>query len=148
MLRDQDSNNLLNGVRSSYVLKIILENVNKRAYYQVFRYNKRLKERIELTLEDYHQLYKIYSKLEIEITPLKFYPYFLKRNFININNNDSFYHMYYLEEDGKKSEEIIKDGSFKKNYKKILIIIDTEFESLNGLFKDIKAIYKIKFLKF
>jgi len=97
---EQQKKCIFNDVRSKVILKKIFHNLDKRIYCQIIRYNKNLQKKINIKLEDYHQLYKIYSKIELEIIPTS--QFRLTEEIIKMNNNKSFYHIHYIYDKNKK----------------------------------------------
>ena len=137
---EQQKKCVFNDVRSNFILKKIFHDLDKRIYCQIIRYNKNLQKKINIELEDYHQLYKIYSKIELEIIPTS--PFINKEEIIKMNNDRSFYHIHYIYDKNQKSKKK------REPLTRIKIVIDTEFESLKGLFKDCTGIYKFNLLKY
>ena len=130
---------MFNDIHSNFILKKIFHNLDKKDYCQIIRYNKNLQKKLNITIKDYNLLYKIYSKIELEIIPTS--GKIQTDEIIKRNYKESFYHITYNYENNKSIKK-------KRNLKSIHIIIDTEFETLNGLFKDCVGIYKFKFLKY
>ena len=82
--------NTLMKVRSKYILKQILDNVNKYKLLKIIRYNKNLKKKLDITNKDY---FLEYSKIEIDIIPMHIL--FGNYNFINVNEKyKSHYHIF------------------------------------------------------
>ncbi|HAG57234.1 MAG TPA: hypothetical protein DCL14_04290, partial [Ruminococcaceae bacterium] len=86
--------------------------------------------------------YKIFSKIKIEIIPCED----ISGPFINIlEGYEQYFHIYF----DNNEEEITKTYLDKKeNIKNIIIIIDYEVKSLNGLFFDCRLIKSINFRRF
>ena len=136
---------LIDNIHSKYILKVIFGYIIKRHSFQIIRYNKTIQRKADITLEDYHKQYKLYSKIELEIIPME-------RRDLNLNDiirrdyNKSYYHIYI--NNNKKELGPKSDTLYNAKVKKIKIIIDTEFESLKGLFMDCIDISKLKFLRY
>ena len=130
----------LDDLHSNFILKKILNNLDKRICAQLIRYNNNIKRKANITIENYHKLYKIYSKIEVEIIP-SCCP-FTSENLITMNYDKSYYHIYYNDEKIEAKFSYIRN----KN-RKVRIVIDTEFSSFKGLFKNCR-IQKLKFLSF
>ena len=100
----------------------------KKKLLSVAKYNKILKKRINININDYKEYSEKYSSIEVEIKPV----YNKSGKFINIEENDKkYYHIYF----NNNKEEI------KRNYineceeiKIIKIIIDYHVESFENLF--------------
>ena len=95
---------------------------------QIFKYNKSLHNKLDLTINDFKEFSE---KVEIEIIPIE--GGFDK--FINIPEKDErYYHIYFND-----SYEEIKGEYFlnlqNENVKRIRIIIDIQVTSFNELFK-------------
>ena len=58
----------LKNIKSKYILKQIIDNLQDKISLQLFKYNKELQSRLELSLENY----KEYCKVEVEIFPKNF----------------------------------------------------------------------------
>lgn len=117
-------------------------------FLKLCKYNKKLQERIGLSINDY----KKYNQIEIELIlkddyniELKKYPDSEYNKIINRIENKSFYHIYF--DEGK--EEINRDYLTQYDkVSKIKIILDMEITSLKNLFKDCHYIQEIKVSKF
>ena len=81
--------NILENIKSKYILKQIFINLPKRNQLKILKYNKKLQEKLELNLNDYED----YTSIEIEIIPVKDkFGYFMK--FLN-EYEKPFYHIYF-----------------------------------------------------
>ena len=64
----------------------------KKKSLNIIKYNKNIKNRINISIKDYKEYSEIYSSIEIEIKPVK------KKygEFINIDKeNEIYYHIYF-----------------------------------------------------
>ena len=137
-LTNQKSKDKFGNIKSNYILLKILKNISKRKYLDIIRYNKAIKKRININVEDYEKC----SLIEIEIIPVK-NKYGL---FINIKKEEEkYYHIYF---DNNKEE--IKRNYLKENeqIKIIKIIIDYQVKSFEDLFDSCGCIESIYFKKF
>ena len=50
-------NNLFKKIRSKYILKTILDNIKKNKSLEIMKYNKNIKERLEIGIDDYKDEY-------------------------------------------------------------------------------------------
>ena len=132
------SKNYLNNIKNNYFLKIIFDNLAKNKSLGIIKYNKKIQNRLNLSINDY-KLYSEHSPIELELIPIK--------NslgiFINIpNNEEGFYHIYF---DDKKEE--IKRNHLNKKDKvaKIKIIIDYQITSFQNLFNKCTCLESINF---
>ena len=140
-LGDSKEKKITNGdfkkIKSLFILKKIFRNLSKKNFFEIAKYNKNLKKRIDINIKDY----KEYSELiEIEIEPVnnKY------GQFINIKEEDKkYFHIYF-----NNNKKEIKRNYIKENEKIeiIKIIIDYQVNSFKNLFKNIEINKKI-FLK-
>ena len=107
----------LEKLRSDYFLKLLFNNLEKKKLLEIIKYNKNIKKRINLNINDYKQYSEIYSSIELEIIPAKN----KYSKFININGKDkTYYHIYF----NNNKEEINRNFINKDdNIKNINIII-------------------------
>ena len=65
----------------------------KRKKFEIVKYNKRIQNRLNLSVKDYKEYSETFTPIEIEIIPAKG----KYGKFININENDKlYYHIYIL----------------------------------------------------
>ena len=140
-------NNILNGqlknVKSDYILSKIFYNIIKRKSLEIFKYNKKLQNRMKLGFKDYKEFCETFTLIVIEIIPIKGE----YGEFIHINKNDKlFYHIYFND----NKEETINKYEINEGDKilKIKIIIDYQVKSFENLFKWCNCIESINFKKF
>ena len=136
------SKNKLIKIRCNYFLEKLFNILEKKKSLDLIKYNKKLKKRINININDYKEYLEIYSSIEIEINPMinKF------GKFINIKDEDSiYYHIYF-----NNNKEEIKRNYINKDegIKIIKIIIDYQIKSFKELFNDCKIIEYIYFKKF
>ena len=126
-------------IKSELILKKVFNNLNLKKKLLIIKYNKRIKKRLNININDYENFYQI----EIEIIPYK------KKydKFINIidKEKESFYHIYFND----NNEEVRRYNlNSEDNVEKIKIIIDKEVTSFSKLFKSCYSIKLINFKKF
>ena len=129
--------NILENVKSKYILKQIFQNLHETALLKIIQYNKILQDKFGITIDNYIK----HSKIEIE---LEIYNY---TKIINLDGkNSSYFHIYYNGSQFESKETY----SFEENGKppSVKIVIDYEQNSLSELFKYCEGIKKIKFVKF
>ena len=133
---DKEQTKSIVNIKSKYILRIIFNNLEKKKLLDISKYNKNIKEKINININDY----KEYSDLiEIEIKPInnKF------GKFINIIEKDArYYHIYF----NNNREEIKRD--YIKEYEEIKIIkiiIDSQITSFEDLFYNCECIKSIHF---
>ena len=136
------SKDIFKNLKSDYFLKILFNILLKTRSLDIIKYNKNLKNRINISIKDYKEYSEIYSSIEIEIKPVnnKY------DKFVNINKeNEMYYHIYF-----DNNNEEIKRNCLKENeqIKIIKIIIDYQVRSLEDLFSFINCIESVKFKKF
>ena len=104
-LKTMKSNDIFKNLKSDFFLRKLFNNLLKKKSLEIIKYNKNIKNRINLSIKDYKEYSEIYSSIEIEInTVINKYG-----KFINIKKeNEKYYHIYF----GDNKEEI------KKNYLK------------------------------
>ena len=108
----------LKNIKNDYFLMKVFNNLKKKNSLEMVKYNKKIKERLNININDYKEYSETYSSIEIELVPVK--DAFGK--FININEEDKFYYHIYF----NNNKEEIKRNYLKKDDKvnKINIIID------------------------
>ena len=79
-LNKKKSNSLFENINCKYILILILEVLKKNKILKIIKYNKKLQNRVDLTINDYIE----YSKIKIEIIPAPG----VFGKFININNGE------------------------------------------------------------
>ena len=138
-LKQIESINYLQRIKSSYILKKILENIHKYKALDIIKYNKHLQKRFNLTLDDYIE----FSAIIIELIPYEN----KYGEFIHIINKEQtqFYHIYF----NNNNKEIKRFNITKEdNVKKIKILINYEVESFYQLFSYCECIESISFVNF
>ena len=131
-------------IKSKFILKKIFSNLNRNKWYNIIKYNKKLQNRMHLTLNSYKD---IFEKIEIDVIPIsknaKGYNIFNK-NLIYYDNKEN-YHIYV--NDNNKETPI--ENFIEIDYiKKVKIIIDYNIKSLFKLFYGCCDIEKINFISF
>ena len=131
-------------INSKYIIQEIFNYLDLKRVLELARYSKDIKNKLEVTKKNYE---KIFNQIQIEIFPkdnLEF-----KANeqniFINFLGGKNYYHIFFDDNDEEIDRNYIQKG---EQIKKIKIMIEPEFNSLSGLFKDCKCIKEIRFTKF
>ena len=136
------SKDIFKNFKSKYILQILFNYLLKKKTLDIIKYNKKIKNRMNINIKDYKEYSEIYSSIEIEIKTVnnKY------GKFININKeNEKYYHIYFND----NKEEIKRNYlNNNENIKKIKIIIDYQFKSFKKLFQDCECIEYIYFKKF
>ena len=65
------SKDIFKNLKSDYFLQILFNNLMKKKTLDIIKYNKNIKNRININIKDYKEYSEIYSSIEIEITLLK-----------------------------------------------------------------------------
>ena len=131
---------LLQKIKSKLILNKIFNCLKENKKLKMIKLNKRIQNKLNIGLIDYKEYF---GRIEIEIIPTSEKDNNIK--FINIskNENENDYHICFDDD----SNEIKRTYLTKEdNVKKIKIILNNEFKSLNGLFSNCK-ITKKYFLK-
>ena len=135
--------------------------MTKKKKLAIVKYNKKIQNRLNLSIKNYKEYSETFTPIEIEIIPVKG----KYGEFINIDENDKlYYHIYFNDNKEEiKNKYIIKeeDGVTKHEYyieekdkvTKIKIIIDYQVKSFKELFRQsffdtCKCIESINFKKF
>ena len=132
----------LKKIKNDYFLMKVFNNLKKKNSLELTKYNKKIKERLNLNINDYKEYCEAYSSIEIELVPAKD----KFGRFININEENKLYiHIFFND-----NREEIKRNYLDKNEKvnKINIIIDYQVKSFFELFESSKCIESIYFKKF
>ena len=96
-----ESKDIFKNLKNDYFLQKLFHILLKKKSLDIIKYNKKIKERINISIKDYKEYSEIYSSIEIEIKPVnnKY------GEFININKeNEKYYHIYF--NDNKKEIKI------------------------------------------
>ena len=135
-LNTKISKNVLKKVKSRYILKRIMKNVEMLKSFEIIRYNKKMQNDLNIDIDDY----KKHSMIKIEIIPAEN----KYGKFININNNKdkSHYHIYF---DDNNEENKIYDIDERMKVKKITVKIDYQVNSFGELFDNCDCISSIYF---
>ena len=125
-----ESKDIFKNLKNDFFLQKLFNHLLEKKSLQIIKYNKNLKNRINISIYDYRRYSSIYSSIEIEIKPVKNEYEYAK--FINIvKENEIYYHIYFND-----NKEEIKKKSFNENdnISKIKIIIEYHVKSFSKLF--------------
>ena len=132
----------IENIKSKYILQKVFYNLEKKKLLYILKYNKQIKNRIEIDINAYKEYSEIYSLIEIEITLAKN----KYGNFINIKKEDEiYYHIYF---NNLKTETKRNYIGKNEKIKIIKIIIDYQVKKFNDLFNKCNCIKSIYFKKF
>ena len=85
-------NPIIEKIKSKYILSKIIDIMSKKKKLEIVKYNKRIQNKLNLSIKDYKEYSETYTKIEIEIIPTKG----KYGSFINIDENDKLYfHIYF-----------------------------------------------------
>ena len=114
----------------------------KKKSLDIIKYNKNIKNRININIQDYKEYSEKYSSIELEIKPVNnVYGKFI----IYTKEEEKYYHIYF----NNNKEEIKRNYLNKKdNVAKIKVIIDYQIISCKRLFELCKCVKYIYFKKF
>ena len=128
-------------LKGTHILKLIFDNLKRNKGLKIVKYNKKIQQSLDLSINDYID-YSNNLSVEVMIIP--------KKNeygeFINIpKEQEPYFHIYF---NGTKEETKNNNFTQKDNVTKIKILIDYQIKSFIELFKDCKCIESIHFKKF
>ena len=104
-LKIGQSNSILQNIKSNYFLERLYDNILKKKSLDIVKYNKRMQNRINLSIKDYKEYSEKFSSIEIEIIPCNNQ----YGQFINIKEDEKlFYHIFFND----NKEEIENKYSF------------------------------------
>ena len=64
-----ESKELFKNLKNDYFLKIIFNNLMKKKTLNIIKYNKNIKDRMNINIKDYKEYLELYSSIELEIKP-------------------------------------------------------------------------------
>ena len=136
------SKDILKNLKSDYFLIKLFDILLKNKSLDIIKYNKNIKNRMNIGIKDYKEYFEIYSPIELEIK-FAFNKY---GKIINIDKEDEKYFHIYL---NNNKEEIKRNISIENEKgEKFKIIIDYQVKSFEELFSYCKCIEYINFKKF
>ena len=131
---------ILSSIKSKYIIKKISENIQRKKFLNIIRYNKSIRNRLDITFNDYKEC----ATIEIKIIPKEKY----YGEFFSLSYDEPNIHIYF--DDNK--EEIIRENKNEitedDEVKSITIILDNKTRSLKKLFSGCDIIKKISFIRF
>ena len=130
---------MLDGIKSKYILKEVLDFIQPETYLKIFNYNKKMQDKSDISLEDYK---KYSNRIVIEVIPI----YVLSPDckFVNMIGDESLYHIYFNEDVKEQKRNIIDTVEIITSIK-IIIDKNEKMKSLSRLFKSCNEIKKINF---
>ena len=137
-----DTKDNLKNIKSNYILKLIYSNIPTNKSLKIIKYNKKIQNRLNISVKDYEECCKTYSPIEIILIPVNTkYGKFIN----NSNENENFFHIFFND-----NKQEIKRNYIEENDKvsKIRIKIDYQIMSFEKLFYKCDCIKSINFTKF
>ena len=134
----------LDNIKSVYTIKIIFEHIKKNKYLSIIKYNKKMQNRLKLTINDYKEYSQLYSPIEIELKLVK--NTYSNQAFINTtDDNKKYFHIFFND---SNKEANLSSLNYEK-IEKVKIIIDHQIISFGYLFlcTRIEEIYFKKFYR-
>jgi len=134
---------MINKIKSIYFLKFLFRHIQERKKLKLLNYNTKIQSNLDISIDNYIQKF---NQIKIEIIPINELNENEKENkFINQIYDNSLYHIYLNVE----IKEIYRNYILKnEKVSKIIILIDKNVLSLEGLFYNCKCIKEIKFITF
>ena len=98
-----NSKNKFKNLKNDYFLQILFDNLKKKKTLYIVKYNKNIKNRININIKDYKEYSEIYSSIIIEMKPVKN----KCGNFIYLNKeNRKYFHIFFNNKEEIKNEDI------------------------------------------
>ena len=94
----KESKNIFKNLKSDFFLQLLFNNLIKKKLLDIIKYNKNIKQRINISINDNKEYSEIYSSIEIEIKPVNNQ----YGEFININKENEIYFHIYFNNNNKK----------------------------------------------
>ena len=83
---------IIDNLKSDYFLQKLYDIMSKKKKLEIVKYNKRIQNRLNLSIKDYKEYLETFTPIEIEIIPAKG----KYGEFINIDENDKLYFQIYI----------------------------------------------------
>ena len=122
-----ESKNIFKKLKIDYFLQLLFNILMKKKSLNIIKYNKIIRNKMNISIQDYKEYSEIYSSIEIEIKPAKN----KYGKFINMNENKIYYHIYFNDNKEEIKRNYLKEN---ENVSKIKIIIDYQVKSFKKLF--------------
>ena len=134
----------LDNIKSVYTIKIISEHIKKNKYLSIIKYNKKMQNRLKLTINNYKEYSQLYSPIEIELKLVK--NTYSNQAFINTtDDNKKYFHIFFND----SNKEVNLSRLNHEKIEKVKIIIEHRIISFGYLFlcTRIEEIYFKKFYR-
>ena len=137
-------NNILLYIKSKYFIEKIFDNLKRKISLKIMKYNKKILNKLNISIKDYKEYSDKNIPIELEIIPIG--AHFRSGIFINILEEEKkFFHIFF---DDSKTEVERTSLNYEDKIKKIKILIDYQVKSFENLFKHCNVISSICFKKF
>ena len=86
-----ESKDIFKNLKNDYFLQKLFHNLLKKKSLNIIKYNKNIKDRINVSIKDYKEYSEIYSSIEIELK-------LVKNNhdtFIDYHKDRKYFHIYF-----------------------------------------------------
>ena len=110
------TNNKLRKLKSDYFIQKFFGYIPKKKSLETIRYNKSIKKRIDISINNYKAYSEKYSSIELDIIPMKG----KYGKFINIKEEDKKYFHIYFNDNKKEIEKTLLNKY--DNFSKLSII--------------------------
>ena len=99
-------------IKSDYFLQKLYDNITKKKKLEIVKYNKRIQNRINLSVKNYKEYSETFTPIEIEIKSMEN----KYGTFINIEEDKKYYHIYFNDnkEEIKNKNEIKEEDKVTK----------------------------------
>ena len=133
---------IFKNLKSDYFLVKIFDNLLRKRSLEIVKFNKYMKERMNMFIKDYKEYAEKFSSIELEIK-------LVKKNYGNFINydikNEQYYHIYFDNNEEETGRSFLIEN---EDINSIKIIIDYQVESFKELFIYCECIESIYFKKF
>ncbi len=145
-LNNQKTKNIFDNLKNDYFLIKVFDYLNKKIALDIIKYNKKIKNRINININDYKEYSEKYSSIEIEIIPeIGKYNKQYDGKYYFINTEERYCHIYFNNNKKEMKRCYINED---ENIKIIKVILRKPDSSLRNLFYRCKWNKSINFKKF
>ena len=97
------SKDIFKNLKSNYFIIKLFDMLLTKKSLDIIKYNKNIKDRINININNYKEYSGLYSSIELEIKPVnnKY------DKFININEEDKMYYHIYFDDNKEETKKII-----------------------------------------
>ena len=131
-IKKSKSKNILNNIKSVYILEKIFDNISINKRLGIIQYNKKIQKKLGLSINDYSQFLPINKYGEYQFINIKKY-------------NEKYYHIYFDDKRKEINRYYLLDN---EKVNKIKIIIGHQVISFKKLFCNCSCVESINFKNF